>query len=627
MPLTAFNFKAGINKEETDYANENGWVDGNFVRFRKGRPEKIGGWEKLSSNTYTGSARALHSWISLGGSRYLGVGATQKYYIEEGGTYNDVTPLRKTSTNSITFAATNGSSTIVCTDSSHGAVSGDFVTISGAATLGGLITAAVLNQEYQISLVTGTNTYEITAKDTAGDTVTASASDSGNGGAGVDGLYQINSGLDVYVPSTGFGVGTWGAGTFGSSSAIAATGQLRLWTHDNFGENLIINPRGGGIYRWVENNGLSVAALDLSAVSGANLVPTVALQVITSETDRHLIVLGADPISSSARTGTVDPMLVAFSDTENELEFEALTTNTAGSVRLSSGSLIIGGLKSRQETLIWTDTSLYSMNFIGPPLTFALNLINEGAGLIGPKAAANAPNGVYFMSKNAFYWYNGSVQKLPCSVQDYVFNDLDLTQSFKCHIVVNAEFSEVWFFYVSLEDDTDEISRYAIYNYEEQTWSIGSMVRYAWLDAGIEDKPRAAGASYIYLHETGYNDDTTSMNNVFIESGDIDIGDGDSFAFIKKIVPDVQFDTSIGVSNTPAINAVIKRRNYPGETLTTDSTTQITPTTTYGGLRTRTRQVALRFESDDDNANAADRKDYKWRVGNTRLDIQASGRR
>jgi hypothetical protein len=506
-------------------------------------------------------------------------------------------------------------------------VNGDFVTLSGAATLGGLITADVLNQEYQISLVTGTNTYEFTAKDTSGDTVTANASDSGNGGSGVDGVYQINSGLDVYVPSTGYGVGTWGAGTYGSSSAITATGQLRLWTHDNFGENLIINPRGGGIYRWVENNGLSVRALELSGVSGANLVPTVGLQVITSETDRHLIVLGADPISSSARTGTIDPMLVAFSDTENELEFEPLNTNTAGSVRLSSGSLIIGGLKSRQETLIWTDTSLYSMNFIGPPLTFAINLVNEGAGLIGPKAAANAPNGVYFMSKNSFYFYNGSVQKLPSSVQDYVFNDLDLSQAFKCHTVVNAEFGEVWFFYPSLEDDTDEISRYAIYNYEEQTWSIGSMVRYAWLDAGIEDKPRAAGASYIYLHETGYNDDTSSMDNVFIESGDIDLGDGDSLAFIRKIVPDVQFDTSLGVSNTPAINAVIKRRNYPGETLTTDSTTQITPTTTFGGLRTRARQMALRFESDDDNADAANKKDYKWRVGNTRLDIQVSGRR
>jgi len=631
MPLTVFNFKPGINKEETNYSNENGWVDGNFVRFRKGRPEKIGGWEKLTSSTFTGSARALHSWISLGGSRYLGIGTTNKYYIEEGQAYNDVTPIRATTTNGITFAASNGSSTITATDSSHGAVTGDFVTISGAVSLGGNITAAVLNQEYQISLVTGTNTYEITAKNTSGVTVTANASDSGNGGSGVDGVYQINSGLDVYVPSSGWGVGTWGASTFGSTSAVTAVGQLRLWTHDNFGENLIINPRGGGIYRWVEDNGLSVRALALSGVSGANLVPTVGLQVITSETDRHLIVLGADPISSGSRSGVIDPMLVAFSDTENELEFEPLTTNSAGSVRLSSGSLIVGGLKSRQETLIWTDTSLYSMTFIGPPLTFALNLINEGAGLIGPKAAANAPNGVYFMSKNAFYFYNGSVQKLPCSVQDYVFNDLNLGQAFKCHAVVNAEFSEVWFFYPSQEDDTEEISRYAIYNYEEQTWSIGKMVRYAWLDAGIEDKPRASGAvsgsQYIYLHETGYNNDTDSMDGVFIESADIDLGEGENFAFIKKIVPDIQFDTSIGISNTPAINAVIKRRNYPGESLTTDSTTQITPTTTYGGVRTRTRQMAIRFESDDDNSVESDRKDYKWRVGNTRLDIQASGRR
>ena len=631
MPLTVFNFKPGINKEETNYSNENGWVDGNFVRFRKGRPEKIGGWEKLTASTYEGSARALHSWISLGGSRYLGIGTTNKYYIEEGQAYNDVTPIRATTTNGITFAASNGSSTITATDSDHGAVNGDFVTISGAVSLGGNITAAVLNQEYQISLVTGDNTYEITAKNTSGVTVTANASDSGNGGSGVDGVYQINSGLDVYVPSSGWGVGTWGASTFGSTSAVTAVGQLRLWTHDNFGENLIINPRGGGIYRWVENNGLSVRALNLSGVSGANLVPTVGLQVITSETDRHLIVLGADPISGSSRTGVIDPMLVAFSDTENELEFEPLTTNSAGSVRLSSGSLIVGGLKSRQETLIWTDTSLYSMTFIGPPLTFALNLINEGAGLIGPKAAANAPNGVYFMSKNAFYFYNGSVQKLPCSVQDYVFDDLNLGQAFKCHTVVNAEFSEVWFFYPSLEDDTEEISRYAIYNYEEQTWSIGKLVRYAWLDAGIEDKPRAtgsvSGSQYIYLHETGYNADTDSMDGVFIESGDIDLGDGENFQFIKKIVPDVQFDTSIGISNTPAINAVIKRRNYPGESLTTDSTTQITPTTTFGGVRTRTRQMAIRFESDDDNSVEANRKDYKWRVGNTRLDIQASGRR
>jgi len=631
MPLTVFNFKAGINKEETDYSNENGWVDGNFIRFRKGRPEKIGGWERLTSSTFFGSARALHSWISLGGSRYLGIGTTQKYYVEEGQAYNDITPIRATTTNGITFSATNGSSTITATDSSHGAVTGDFLTIAGAVSLGGLVTAAVLNQEYQILLVTGANTFTITAKDTSGNIVTANSSDNSNGGSGVDGVYQINSGLDVYVPSTGFGVNAWGAGTYGSTSAITATGQLRLWTHDNFGENLIINPRGGGLYRWVENNGLSVRALELNGISGANLVPTVALQVITSETDRHLIVLGADPISSGSRTGVIDPMLVAFSETENELQFEPLATNSAGSVRLSSGSLIVGGIKSRQETLIWTDTSLYSMNFIGPPLTFALNLINEGAGLIGPKAAANSPTGVYFMSKNSFYYYNGSVQKLPCSVQDYVFNDLNLAQAFKCHTAVDAEFSEVWFFYPSLEDGTNEISRYTIYNYEEKTWSIGSMVRFSWLDAGIEDKPRAAGrvsgSNLIYLHETGYNDDQSSMDNVFIESADIDLADGDTFTFIKKIIPDVKFDTTLGVQNSPAINAVIKRRNYPGESLTTDSTTQITPTTTFGGLRTRTRQMVIRFESDDDNTLDVNKKDYKWRIGNTRLDIQASGRR
>ena len=635
MPLTTLNFKPGINKEETDYSNENGWVDGNLIRFRKGRPEKIGGWQKQSTtNSYLGSARGLHSWISLGGARYLGIGTTVKYYIEEGEAYNDITPIRATtSAGDVTFSATNGSSTLTITDTSHGAASGDFVTFSGAASLGGLVTAAVINQEYEILLVTGTNTYTVTAKDTSGSEVTANASDSGNGGGSTVGAYQINSGLDVYVPSAGWGVGTWGAGTFGSASAISASGQLRLWTHDNFGENLIINPRGGGIYRWVENNGLSVRALELQGITGARKVPTVALQIITSEVDRHLIVLGADPIDSSSgnRTGVIDPMLVAFSDTENELDFNPTATNTAGSVRLSSGSLIVGGLKSRQETLIWTDTSLYSMTFIGPPLTFALNLINEGAGLISPKGAVNSPVGVFFMSKNGFYYYNGSVKKLPCSVQDYVFSDLNLTQAFKCFASLNAENSEVWFWYVSEEDDTDEISRYAMYNYEEQTWSIGSLVRYSWLDAGIEDKPLAAGgtasAGYIYLHETGFNNDTSAMDNVFIESADIDLGDGENLMFVKKLIPDIKFSTTRGISNTPAINMVLKRRNYNSETLSTDSTSQITNATTFTNVRTRTRQVVLRVESDDDNSIEANRKDYKWRLGNTRLDIQPSGRR
>ena len=624
MPLTKFQFKPGINKEETDYSNEGGWVDGNKIRFRKGRVEKIGGWEKATSNTYLGSARALHSWISLGSSRFLGLGTTNKYYIESGGNFNDVTPIRATTTNGIVFAATNGSTTITATDSSHGCVTGDFVTISGAVSLGGAITAAVLNQEYEITAIPTVNTYTFTA------TATANSSDTGNGGSGVDGAYQINVGLDSYVKSTGWGANTWGGGTFGSSSAISASGQLRLWTHDNFGEDLIINPRGGGLYRWKENNGLSVRALELSGISGANLVPTIGLQVITSETDRHLIVLGADPIVDGARTGASDPMLVAFSDQENELQFEPLASNTAGDLRLSSGSLIIGGLKSRQEVLIWTDTSLYSMTFIGPPLTFAVNLINEGAGLVSPKGAVNAPAGVYFMSKNAFYLYNGSVQKLPCSVQEYVFSDLNLDQAFKCHATLNSAFSEVWFFYPSIEDDTGEISRYVIYNYEENSWSIGSLVRYAWLDTGIEDKPLAtttiSGVTYLYTHETGFNDDLASMDNVFVESADLDVGDGNDFAFVKKVIPDIKFILEAGTDPTPAINFVLKSRNFNGESLSTSSTTQVTSTSTFASLRSRSRQIALRFESDDDNAES-NRKNYKWRLGATRLDVTPSGRR
>ena len=631
MPFAKLNFKAGIDKENTNYSAEGGWVDGNLVRFRKGLVEKIGGWVKSGTNSFLGLGRALHSWISLGGTRYVGIGTTFKYYIKEGETYYDVTPLRSTtSAGDVTFAATNGSSTITVTDTGHGAENNDFVTFSGASSLGGLVTAAVLNQEYQILLVTSANAYTITAKDTSGATVTANASDSGNGGGSVVGAYQINVGLDDYVKSTGWGVGTWGAGTFGSASAISSVNQLRIWTHDNFGEDLIINVRGAGIYRWVENNGTSVRAADLSGASGANQVPTVGLQVITSETDRHLIVLGADPLSGSSRTGSIDPMLVAFSDSENELDFETTTTNSAGSVRLSSGSLIIGGLKSRQEVLIWTDTSLYSMNFIGPPLTFALNLINEGAGLVSPKGAINAPNGVYFASKTGFYFYNGSVNRLPCSVQEYVFNDLNLDQAFKCFMSLNAEFGEVWFFYPSIEDDTGEISRYVIYNYEENSWSIGSLIRYAWLDAGIEDKPMASGqvssSNCLFEHESGFNNNTSSMDGVFIESADVDIGDGDAFAFVKKVIPDIAFINDVGTSQNGAVNFVLKRRNFPNETLSTDSTLQITASTTYQSLRSRARQVVVRIESDDDN-DLSDRLNYKWKLGSTRMDIQPSGRR
>jgi len=624
MPLAKFNFKAGINKEETDYSEEGGYVDANLIRFRRNRPEKIGGWLKANANAFLGIARALHQWVSLGGTKYLGLGTTLKYYIERGSVFSDITPIRKTSTNSITFSATNGSATITATDSSHGAVIGDFVTISGATSLGGLITASVLNTEHQIVTVPTANTYTFVAS------ATANASDSGNGGSGVDGLYQINVGLDDYVQNTGWGSGAWSAGTWSAENTLSVTNQLRLWSHDNFGENLLINVRGGGVYQWTENDGLTTRAVALSDISGADKAPTVGLQVLVSETDRHAIVLGADPITSGSRTGVVDPMLIAFSDSESAIDWNPTNTNSAGSLRLSSGSQIVGGIKARQEVLIWTDTSIYSMRFIGAPLVFSVNLINEGAGLLGPKAFVNAPSGVFFMSKQGFYFYNGAIQKLPCTVQEYVFEDLDLSQAYKCHVALNSEFSEVWFFYPSIDDGTREISRYAIYNYEENLWSIGSMVRHAWIDGGIQNTPQATGVSsssyYLYNHELGFNDDTEPMDNVFIQSADFDIGDGDSLAFVKRILPDVKFVNEQGTSPDPAINIVLKNRDFMGESLTTDSTSQIKSNTNKADVRARGRQFVLRFESDDDN-NADDRKDYKWRLGNTRLDIQPSGRR
>jgi len=614
MPLQKTIFKPGINREGTDYDNDGGWFDCNLVRFRKGRPEKFGGWLKNTNNSFLGTARALHPWVSLGGIKYLGLGTTFKYYIDEGGEFNDVTPIRSTDLNVTTFAATNGSAIITATDTAHGAVINDFVTISNAVSLGGAITATVLNTEHQITSIT-TNTYTFVAS------ATANGSDTGNGGSATDAAYQINVGLDVYVASAGWGANNWGEGTFGSANALSNTNQLRLWTHDHFGEDLIINPRNGGVYKWVENNTTSTRAVELSGISGANLVPTVALQVITSEKDRHLIVLGADPIVGSARTGVIDPMLIAFSDQENDLEFEPTTTNTAGSLRLSSGSSIIGAVKSRQEILVWTDTALYSMQFVGPPLTFAINLINEGTGLVGPKAAVTGPQGVYWMSYNNFYLYNGTTQTIPCSVQNYVFSDINLGQSFKINAFTIADKNEVGWFYCS--ESATEIDRYVIYNYAENLWFYGTLSRTAWLDAGIENFPRAVSDGYLYQQEVGFDDDGSPMTNVFIESSDFDLGDGEQFTFIKRIIPDLKFLENDNAGN---VNIVIKTRNFPGESLSTNSINAITETTKQAFVRGRARQLTLRFESDDD---ATDNKNLSigWRLGATRIDVRPDGKR
>ena len=630
MALLKVQFTPGIKKEGTALTAKGGWFDANLVRFRKGLPEKIGGWTKDTPKTFLSTCRALHSWVDLNITKYLGLGTTWKYYIQEGANFNDVTPIRATtSAGDVTFSATNGDATITVTDSSHGAQQNDFVTFSSAATLGGLITAAVLNQEYQIATIVNVNSYTIEAKDTDGDTVTANASDSGNGGSSVVGAYQINVGLDEYVSGSGWGASTWGDGTFGSVSALSAANQLRLWTHDNFGEDLIMNVRSGGIYYW-DTSAKTLGtdrAVALSDLSGANLAPTLGLQTIVSDIDRHVIVLGADPLNSggTARTGAIDPMFIAWCDQENVTEWEPKAINTAGSARLSAGSSIIGGMRARQEILVWTDTSLYSMKFIGQPFIFSTNLVNEGVGSIGPKAMVNSPVGVFWMDKKGIYNYTGQVKPIPCDVHDYVFGDMNEGQAYKVHGFLNKRFNEVGWYYPS--SGSSEIDRYVSYNYGENVWSIGQMNRTAWLDEGLEAYPRAtyttSDVGYLYQQEQGNDADGSPMDNVYIESGDFDLQDGESSQYVGRIIPDIKFT---GNNADSLLNCVLKTRNYPGESLTTKSTSNVSSSTTKLNVRGRARQVVLRFESDDDNTTSYT-LGLGFRIGATRIGTRVNGRR
>ena len=616
MGLIKYQFKAGIDREGTDYTAENGWYNGDKIRFRSGHAEKIGGWIKYSSSTFEGTARSLYNYAASDATHYVGVGTHLKFYIADGTTYNDITPIRATtSAGDVTFSASNGDATLTVADTAHGAVANDFVTYSGAATLGGLITATVLNQEYQIATIVNANSYTIEAKDTDGDEVTANSSDSGNGGASVVGAYQMNVGLDEYIYGVGWGVNTWSDGTWGSSASQSFTNQLRLWTLDNFGEDMVCNPRNGGIYYWDATNGVSTRAVNFTSLSDASDVPTISSQIIVSEIDRHIICLGANTIGTSVQ----DPMLVRWCDQEDAADWTPTTTNTAGSLRLSAGSKIVGGLRTRQEIAIFTDNAIYSMQFIGPPFTFGINLVSESVSMVSPQACTNANNAIYFMDKDNFYVYEGGIQVLPCTVRAYVFDNFNYSQIYKVFAMRNAKFNEVSWFYCS--SSSDEIDRYVTYNYLDRVWSIGTMPRTAWMDIGASiSTPLAAGASgtttnYLYNQETGSNDDESAMTS-YIESADFDAGDGDQFMFINRLIPDIYF---YGSSGDPAITYSIKTRDYPLGTLTTATTASVGSTTGVSYIRARARQMRIRIESTD--------SDNLWRLGDTRFDIKADGRR
>lgn len=622
MPLAKYVFKPGIDKEGTNYSNEGGWFDADKVRFRKGRPERIGGWSKFTNSSFIGTCRKLFPYKATSGESYVIVGTHQKLYNLNGDVYYDITPIRATTTNGITFAATDGSSTITATDSSHGAVTGDFVTISGAVSLGGLVTAEVLNQEYQIDLVTGADTYTITAKDTTGATVTANSSDSGNGGSGVDGAYQINSGLDVYVRGTGWGINTWGAGTFGSAGDLTSINQLRLWSIDNFGDDTIAAPRAGSLFFWDKTDGLTTRAVALSSESGASDVPTACLQVMTSDVDKHVIAFGSNPIGSSA----IDPLLVRFSDRESAVDWTPTATNQAGGVQLSQGSTIVGALRTRQEILIWTDAGIMSMRFVGEPFIFSFTEVAEGPSLISPNAATNANGRVYFMDRSGFHVYSGTSQRLPCTVLDYVLSDLNQDQAYKVFAGANEGVNEVIWFYPS--GTSMEIDKYVLFNYLENTWSIGTttdnFVRTAWSEASIYENPIAASknsssvnTNYVYSHEIGHGDGTDAFT-AFIESSDFDLApDGERFTFISKLIPDVEFRDQQSTSDT--VTFTIKGRDYPLQDLSTLQTINVTPNSTFENTRARSRQAAMRISNSS--------SDYGWRLGDLRLEIRPDGKR
>jgi len=616
MALTKIQFAPGVNKEGTEYTADAGWFDSDKVRFRKGRPEKIGGWRKFTEDSFLGICRSIHDWASLESIKYIGLGTNLKFYVAEGSSFNDVTPIRSTTAaGDVTFAATNGDATLTVTDTAHGAVVNDFVTFSGAVTLGGNITATVLNQEYQIASVPTVNTYTIEAKDADGAAVLANSSDTGNGGSSVVGAYQINTGLNTFVSGTGWGAGSWGSGTWGSSSSVAAAGQLRLWSQDNFGEDLIFNARGGGIYYWDESSGTGTRGVNITSLAGASDTPTVALQIMVSDTDQHVIAFGVNPIGSS----NIDPLFVRFSDQENAADWTPTATNTAGGVRINSGSEIIGAVQTRQEILIWTDVSLHSMRFIGAPFIFEFTRLSSDVSMISPNAAVNARGVVYFMDRRNFYVYNGAVQPLPCSVKEFVFSNLNQDQAFKVFAAENNDYNEVtWFYPIGSADS--EITNYVTYNYEENLWSVGTLDRGAWNGGTTRQFPLAttvndSGSNYLYEHEVGFDADGEAMT-AFIESGDLELAEGEFFMFMSRIIPDFTFN---GDQSSAATNIVIKGSDFPLETASTLSTSTITPSSTQSFVRNRARHSIVRVESSGSG--------YGWRLGDLRFDMRPDGRR
>ena len=622
MPLVKLQFKPGIIKEGTDYGN-NTWNASDKVRFRMGFPENIGGWSRYSASTFIGICRAITSWSALTGSNHFGFGTEKKLYVESGEAFYDITPIRASSTiNGNPFAIASGSATVTVTDTAHGAVAGDYVTFSGCASTGdAALTAAVLNAEYVIDSITDDNTYVFTA------TAAAASVSASKGGASVVAAYQISVGQNNVTYGTGWGVDTFGAEGWGAASTggTAVTGQLRVWSLMNYGEDLLANVRNGGLYTWDATDGLATRAVSLDSLSGASGTPTIARQLIVSSESRQVLALACDPVDD---IGTQDTLLIRWSDSESLTEWTPDTTNAAGSLRLSIGSEIITGLATKRDTLVWTNTALHAVSYTGAPFFFGTKLLSSNTSIMGPKAMLEMDEIVYWMGSQNFYLYDGTTKVIPCSLRDDVFLNLNRAENYKVFAASNRGESEVTWFYPT---SGTEISNYVTYNYAQQIWYGGTLVRTAWIDRTFNEYPVAASIdNMLYNHELGVDDGSTTpvtVINSYIESSAFELGPGDGyqFMFAKRILPDLTFEGS-SVSN-PTVTLTLTPKDYPGggtgtgdaSAVTRSASTPVEEYTKHVHIRTRGRSFIYRVE----NTTAG----VRWRDGTPRLEVRQDGRR
>ena len=623
MALQKLQFKPGINQDVTNYSNEGGWFECDKVRFLNGYPEKIKGWQQSGVYTLEGTCRALFGWVTSFTDNFLAIGTNSKVYIDVGENLNDITPIRATSENNNIFAATDGSSTVVITSSSHGAETGDFVTFSDAASLGGNITADVLNQNYEITKI-DSNSYSISAKDVDGNTVTANSSDSGNGGTSTVQTFEITAGNGTVEYGYGWDTSTWGRSTWGSGSLQPIIFPLTVWFFDNFDNDLIMNVNTdgkGAIYYWARGsvvdptNVIATRAVLLSSRSNASDVPDEVGQIMVSQVDRHLLAFGATPFGG----GTFDPLLIRFSNQDEPENFTPSTLNSAGFIKVSSGSRIVTAFRTRQEILVFTDMSVHSMQFLGTTDVFGLQELEANISIASPRCVAGASNILFWMGTDKFYMYNGKVDTLPCTLRDFVFNNINFDALAYVYAGTVESQSEVWWFYPSKNSSTND--SYIVYNYKENIWFYGSLNRSAWLDSNLRQFPQAVGDNFVYNHEVGNDADGSAMAS-FITSSDFDIGDGDKFTLVNRIIPDVSFTGSN--ASEPTVKMTVKPRNFPGSTYSVENDKNVIETsvnvyTEQVFLRARARQMGFKISSDTLGTT--------WKLGSPRLDGRPDGRR